>query len=142
MGQDNHGAATLSSAHRLHLGYPAPKMGRTATTGIPGVTAHPPVFIIHDLAQAMAALAAGETAGIAIQLESAPGAAGYAGAGWFAAVIKAARAAHPRARALAVLDCGAEPGLALGAIRQGVDAIRTRARPAVRTKIKAIGQIA
>jgi hypothetical protein len=142
MGQDNHGAMTLSSAHRLHLSNPTPTTGYTATTGIPGVTAQPPVFIIHDLPQALAALAASDATGIAIQIESAPGAAGYAGASWFAAVIEAARAAHPHARALAVLDCGAEPGLALGAMRTGVDAIRTRARPAARAKIKAIGQAA
>jgi hypothetical protein len=123
-------------------GYPCQQVNEWYKFMAMSANTHPPVLIIHDLAQAVAALAAAEATSTAIQLESAPGAAGYAGAGWFAAVIEAARATHPQARVLAVLDCGAEPGLALGAIREGVEAIRTQARPAVRAKIKAIGQAA
>jgi len=100
--------------------------------------AEPPAIVVHNLAHALAALAAAAEAGVPIRLESAPGAAAYAGAAWFAAVVAAARRAHPRARALAVLDCGAEAGLALGAIREGVEAIRTRAPARVRRKLAAI----
>lgn len=85
----------------------------------------PPAFIVHDLAQARAVLAAAE--GLAVRIESAPGAAAQGGAAWFKALAAAAAAAHPGAAATWVLDCGAEAGAALGAIREGVPALRTRA---------------
>lgn len=100
----------------------------------------PPTVIIHNLAHARAAFAAAAGAGVAIRVMSAPGAAAFAGAGWFREVIAAARAEYPRARVEAVLDCGAESGLALGAMRCGVEAIRLKAAPGVRGRIAAIAQ--
>lgn len=61
---------------------------------------------------------------MAVTLISAPDAAGYAGPGWFRAVIEQARAGFPDVEAVALLDCGDRPGLALAALRDGAKAIR------------------
>lgn len=100
--------------------------------------AAPPTIIIHDLAQARAALGAAAAAGVPVVLQSAPGAAGFAGAGWFKALARDAHDVHPGAAADLVLDCGRAPGLALAAIREGVRAVRLTAPPRVREKIAAI----
>ncbi len=100
--------------------------------------AGPPTIIIHNLGHALGALAAAEAAGTAVRLLSAPGAAAHGGAAWFNEVVAAARARHPGAEAETVLDCGTEPGLALGAIRAGVEAIRIKAPASVRARIAAM----
>jgi len=69
---------------------------------------------------------------------SAPAAAGYAGPGWFRALIDVARSAHPGARSLAILDCGDLPGRALAAIRAGVEAITLRGPNPTIAKVAAI----
>ncbi len=84
----------------------------------------PPAIVFHGLAHAQAALAAAEALGVPVTLLSAPGAAAYAGPGWFRAVVDKARAAHPDAEVTPVLDCGDMPGHALAALRDGVTAIR------------------
>lgn len=99
-----------------------------------------PAFVVHDLPQALAVFAAAQKTGRAMRIESAVGAAGFAGAGFWTALIAAAREAYPKARVTAVLDCGAEPGLALAAIRAGAEAIRCRARKPVRDKLAAIAR--
>ncbi len=79
--------------------------------------------VIHSLAHAKAALAAAAAEGVAVELWSAEGAAAYAGAGWFKAVLEAARREVPGARFTAVLDCADLPGYALGAFRIGIEAV-------------------
>lgn len=76
--------------------------------------------IIHDLHQARATLNAAAELGVAIEVWSAPGAAAYAGAGWFDAVIRLARRDHADVDVLAVLDCGDRADLAQAALRQGL----------------------
>ena len=100
--------------------------------------AGPPTIIVHNIDHALGALAAAAEAGTAIRLMSAPGAAAHGGAAWFGELIAHAREAHPQAEAEMVLDCGHEPGLALGAIRTGIEAIRVKAPAKVREKIAAI----
>jgi hypothetical protein len=82
-----------------------------------------PVFAIHSLAHAVAALTAADEAGRSIVLLSAAGAGLSAGPGWWRALVEAARAAVPAARSTAPLDCGDDAGAAQGAIRAGVEAI-------------------
>ena len=82
-----------------------------------------PCFIVHDLAQARAALAAAE-ADTGIVLASAPGAAGYLGAGYWRALEDRLRAEFPAAGFLGLLDCGESAGDALAALRAGVKAVR------------------
>ena len=81
-------------------------------------------IIVHTLEHATAALAAAEEFDIEVTLLSPPGAAAYIGATVFRDMIAAAAAAHPPARYQAVLDCGDDPGLALGAMRHGITGVR------------------
>lgn len=73
----------------------------------------PPAVMVHSLAQARAALAPG----LPVTLLSAPGAALFAGVGWWRALIQAAteHAAAPPD----ILDCADAPGRALEALRHG-----------------------
>jgi hypothetical protein len=67
----------------------------------------PPAIVIHGLAHARLALGPGRP----VTLLSAPGAALYAGCGWWRAVVAASGAAGPD-----VLDCADAPGRALEAL--------------------------
>lgn len=101
-----------------------------------------PAFIVHDLAQMLAVFAAAEATGRPLRVESPPGFAGYAGAGFWAALLAEAAARHPGAGIDAVLDCGREAGTALAAIRAGVPAIRCAARAAARVRLKSLARAA
>lgn len=81
----------------------------------------PPAVTVHGLAQALWALSAAE--GRPILLLSAPGAAGYAGAGWFRALLAEAAKTFPEAPFEAALDCGDAAGHALAALRAGIQII-------------------
>ena len=81
-------------------------------------------IVIHDLAQAIAALRAAAAARKPVTLWSAEGAGIYAGPGWFAAVERRARAAVPAARASFVIDCAERPDLVQEAFRSGIKAAR------------------
>lgn len=94
--------------------------------------------MIHSLAHAVTALKAAEEAGTPITLLSPPDFAAYGGAGFFNAIVRRARAKVPAARSEAVLDCGDAPGVALEALRAGVEAVRFGGRPSVRKKIAEI----
>lgn len=76
--------------------------------------------IVHDLAEAKAALAAAAETGRMVAIWSAPEAAIFAGTGWFAAVERRARAANPKAAAKFVLDCGQRADLVQEAFREGI----------------------
>ena len=85
----------------------------------------PPAVVIHRLADARLAL----TKGRPVTLLSAPGAAGYAGCGWWRAMVEAARAEAPKVSpdgepgliwAPDVLDCLDQTGRAIEALRHGL----------------------
>jgi hypothetical protein len=76
--------------------------------------------VVHDLGQALTALAVAEQRGTSIAIWSAPGAASYAGVGWFAAIVRLSVAARPKAKALFVLDCADRADLVQEAFRMGV----------------------
>jgi hypothetical protein len=78
-----------------------------------------PAVIVHGLDNACTALAPG----LPVTLLSGPGAALYAGAGWWQALIEAARARFPQTEAEDFLDCGDAPGRALEALRIGLKGI-------------------
>jgi len=78
---------------------------------------------IHSLTHAVAALRAAVEAGRPITLLSAADAGIYAGAGWFAALVAAAREAVPLAQSMAWLDCGDDAGAAMAAIRAAVEGV-------------------
>lgn len=82
-----------------------------------------PQFIIHEYAHARALLEAAVRRNTAITLVSAPGAVRTGGAGWWRALVSQVRNAVPEADVTSILDCADEPGMALAAIREGVEAI-------------------
>lgn len=76
----------------------------------------PPAVVVHGLADARRAL----TVGRPVTLLSAPGAAGYAGCGWWRAMVEAARAEAPGLPAIDLLDCLDQTGRAIEALRHGL----------------------
>jgi hypothetical protein len=74
-----------------------------------------PAVVVHGLAHARAVLAVGR----AVTLLSAPGAALFAGCGWWCALVERARGEHPGVPIDDILDCADASGLALGALRTG-----------------------
>jgi len=93
-------------------------------------------IIVHDLDDARAAVAAAAELGLAsLTLRSALDAARYLGATVYRDIVRAAERAHPGVAVTAVFDCGADPGLALGALRHGLKVIRIDAAPEVRGRI-------
>lgn len=84
-------------------------------SGSNGAILLPPAVVVHGLADALAALAPG----LPVTLLSAPGAGGFAGAGWWRALVAQARGTHPHTPCHDVLDCGDAPGHAMAAIRAG-----------------------
>jgi hypothetical protein len=92
----------------------------------------PPAVIVHSLAQARQALAANRP----VTLLSAPGAAVYAGAGWWLALIEAAAGGAPPPPH--VLDCGGAAGRALEALRAGQKRLVLQAAEAVFAEVSVI----
>jgi hypothetical protein len=74
-----------------------------------------PAVIVHGLGDARLALSQGSP----VTLLSAPGAALYAGCGWWRALVRQARAAFPAVPGADILDCGDGAGQALAALRVG-----------------------
>src|SRR5262249_21900556 len=70
-----------------------------------------PAVVVHGWTDARAALAPGRP----VTLLSARGAALYAGAGWWRALVARARAGHPAVPLEDILDCADASGVALGA---------------------------
>ena len=97
-----------------------------------------PVFVVHTLAHAVAALEAAATLERSVILSSAPDAGIYAGPGWFKALIDAVRAAVPAGRFTAILDCGDDAGAAQGALRAGIEAVVYIGRADVADRLAAI----
>jgi hypothetical protein len=93
----------------------------------------PPAVVVHGLAQARLAVAAGR-----VTLLSAPGAALYAGCGWWRALVAASGTTGPD-----VLDCADAPGRAMEALRAGCRLIvldpAIPAAPLVMARAEAIG---
>jgi hypothetical protein len=75
-----------------------------------------PAAVVHGLGDAVAALAAG----VPVTLLSAPGAALYAGCGWWLALVEEARAQYPEVPSIDILDCADSTGQAFAALRIGI----------------------
>ena len=97
-------------------------------------------IVVHALADAVAALEAAERHGEAVLLLSAAGAAQTGGAAWWRELVDQARARVPGATATAVLDCADAPGLALAAIREGVEAVSVDVAGDARRRIAEIAE--
>jgi len=97
-----------------------------------------PAIVVSSLEEARAALA--EARGRPVTLVSPPDAAAYLGVGFFWALAEAARSEFPRITIEAVMDCGADPGFALSALRTGFDGIVLRGNPRARARVAAIAR--
>ncbi len=95
-------------------------------------------ILVHDLAQARTAAAAAAELGVAATLTTAPGAAAYLGAGWAGALNVVMAREFPQARVQLVLDCGAQAGHVLAALREGVALVRFTGRKVVAAKLAEI----
>ena len=99
-----------------------------------------PAVTVHDLVQARAALAPGRP----VVLLSAPGAALYAGCGWWQALVAAARR-DCATEAADLLDCADAPGAAMAALRVGLRGLVLDAAcpafPAVAAAARELGAI-
>ena len=95
-------------------------------------------LIVHSLEQAEAAVAAAAALGRTATIESAAGAGTYAGPLWFKALIEEACRAHPSAPVTAVLDCAAEAGTAMAALRAGLRRVRFTGDEETRQRLQEI----
>ena len=75
-----------------------------------------------------------------VVLVSAPDAGGYAGPGWFKALVATAREAVPDVRCSSLLDCGDNVGAALAAIRAEVEGVIFTGRPDVARRLADIAR--
>jgi hypothetical protein len=99
----------------------------------------PPAVVVHGLDDAVLAL----RPGLPVTLLSGPGAALYAGEGWWRALVAAARKAVPGMEFQDILDCADAPGRAMAALRIGqkrlILAAASPAFPAVSAAAAALG---
>ena len=98
------------------------------------------VAAVHSLAEARAALRQGSDEGRPVTLVSPPDAAAYLGAGFFWALVEAARAEEPRVAVEAVMDCGDDPGWALAALRTGFKTVVLGGNVRARARVAAIAR--
>jgi hypothetical protein len=96
--------------------------------------------VVHDLDQAMAALAVAAELQRPVAIWSARRAALDLGIGWFAAVARLARAAEPRAEAIFILDCGSRADLVQEAFREGLGEACFTGRAAVAERLADIAR--
>ena len=106
------------------MGLLQPDVGYRGGDWEAGLSGAAKAITVHSLIQAKAAAAAAAEIGCPVLLLSAPAAAGAAGPAWFQAVLRMAADAYPGAAIEGVLDCGAMPGHALAALRQGLKTVR------------------
>jgi hypothetical protein len=72
--------------------------------------------MINGADDARRAAAAAQALGVPLMLVSAPGAGGFAGCGWFAALVRATQGAFPQLCVTWALDCGDRAGDAMEAL--------------------------
>ncbi len=94
-----------------------------------------PRIIVHNLEQAKAALKVADELAVTVTLISAPGGAAYLGATVFRDMVDEASRCYPGASHQAVLDCGEDPGLVLGALRHGIKAVRVDVGAGLETRL-------
>ena len=91
-------------------------------------------IIIYSLEHAEAALKAAVDVDVDVTLISPPGAAATMGATVFRDIVAKAAERFPQARFKSILDCGDEPGMALGAFRHGIKGVRISNEPKIINK--------
>ena len=97
-------------------------------------------IIIHNFEHALAALSAAEDLDVDVTLISPPGAAATIGATVFRDIVAKAAENYPQARFKSILDCGDEPGMAMGAFRHGIKGVRISNGPELSAKLADIAK--
>ena len=98
------------------------------------------VIIFHNLRQAECGLEAAVDLSRQVTLLTAPGAAQYGGPEYYWAMVQAAQARYPQAKATAFLNCGDDSALAQMALHIGWRQLILLGRENVRTKVHQIAQ--
>jgi hypothetical protein len=75
--------------------------------------------MVNGADDARRAATAAQALGVPLMLVSAPGAGGFAGCGWFAALVRATQGAFPQLCVTWALDCGDRAGDAMEALAAG-----------------------
>ena len=96
--------------------------------------------MIHGLKHARIACSLAVETGMPLELHSAPDAAASLGPHWFQKILDAIEEEFPDLQVVGILDCGASPGYALAALRQGLKRIRYSGPKKTREKIQDIAQ--
>lgn len=94
--------------------------------------------LVHEIADARAALAAARALGRGVVLVSEPSGAAALGAGWWQAMLRQMAAEYPEVEAAAILDCGARADLFQAALRQGLAELCYRGPSGVARKLAQI----
>ena len=97
-------------------------------------------IIINNLEHAEAALSAAVELDIDVILISPPGASATIGATVFRDIVTKAAQNYPQARYKSILDCGDEPGMAMGAFRHGIKGVRISNGPELSKKLEDIAK--
>lgn len=95
-------------------------------------------LVVHGVDDVSAAVAAARALDAPLTLISAPGAAAYAGAPWFLALLDQARSMAPDLAVAGILDCAEDPGHAMAALRAGAAVIVFTGEAAVAEKLSAL----
>ncbi len=98
------------------------------------------VAIVASLGEARASLASASRAGTGCVLVSPPGAAATLGVGYFRALVDAVAAEFPGVPLEAAMDCGADPGYALAALRLGFKRVILAGHPKARARVADIAR--
>jgi hypothetical protein len=98
----------------------------------------PPAVLVRSLADLLEALDA--AGGAPLTALSAPGAGCHGGAGWWTALVGAARAARPDAAFADVLDCADMAGRALEALSAGAGGVVFDGHPEAAARLEAVAR--
>jgi hypothetical protein len=97
-------------------------------------------FTIHSLTHLRAALSAGAETGRPIVALSAIGASGFAGAGWFKALIDQGRQEFPDIPLTAILDCANRAGDVPAALKRGITQVVFTGHPEAAARLTDIAR--
>ena len=97
--------------------------------------------VIHDLVQALTAGDLASETGVQIEIRSPAEGAANIGPAVFQAIAAEVEKTHPGVAKAMILDCGSDPGLAMGALRQGCRDICINVSDEVLTKLNEIAAV-
>lgn len=97
-------------------------------------------ILVHEIADARAALRAAAALGVPVTLMSAPSGAAALGPGWWGALVSRIRDEFPQVDCIAVLDCGGRADLAQAGMRIGLADLCYRGPATIARKLRDIAR--